>query len=323
MFKFIKSLWWFISKNWYHYIAILIVGLLLPILNLAPAAIVKLLIDAVGKEDNITMAFLLWYIILPYAVTMLLIYVVATTKRLLQNRLKIKLYYALQVRYMENILVQDATFFERFQSGDLLTRALGDVKSVNFSGGNRLLNIILEFLTVIVTLVAMIWIDPVLAVLCFIPLSFIFIANLILKRKVKRNWQLVREKSSLMGNVILESITNVRTIRAFSKEEENYQKNLKFSKDTYDVEKANLKINVIFQPMFQSIVAVATIIAYGLGAYFCYLEKIEIPELAQFILYLNLFQAPLTNIGNMINNFYQSLISTSSSLLSITLLFES
>ena len=309
MFKFIKSLWWFISKNWYHYIAILIVGLLLPILNLAPAAIVKLLIDAVGKEDNIKMAFLLWYIILPYAVTMLLIYVVATTKRLLQNRLKIKLYYALQVRYMENILVQDATFFERFQSGDLLTRALGDVKSVNFSGGNRLLNIILEFLTVIVTLVAMIWIDPVLAVLCFIPLSFIFIANLILKRKVKRNWQLVREKSSLMGNVILESITNVRTIRAFSKEEENYQKNLKFSKDTYDVEKANLKINVIFQPMFQSIVAVATIIAYGLGAYFCYLEKIEIPELAQFILYLNLFQAPLTNIGNMINNFYQSLIS--------------
>ena len=192
MFKFIKSLWWFISKNWYHYIAILIVGLLLPILNLAPAAIVKLLIDAVGKEDNIKMAFLLWYIILPYAVTMLLIYVVATTKRLLQNRLKIKLYYALQVRYMENILVQDATFFERFQSGDLLTRALGDVKSVNFSGGNRLLNIILEFLTVIVTLVAMIWIDPVLAVLCFIPLSFIFIANLILKRKVKRNWQIGR-----------------------------------------------------------------------------------------------------------------------------------
>lgn len=310
MFKFIKSLWWFISKNWYRYIIILIVGLILPVLNLVPAAIVKILIDAVENEDEmITMAFLLGHIIIPYVVTMLLIYLVATTKRLLQNRLKVKLYYALQVRYMENILVQDATFFERFQSGDLLTRALGDVKSVNFSGGNRLLNIILEFLTVVVTLVAMMMIEPVLAILCFIPLSFIFVANLLLKRKVKRNWQLVREKSSLMGNVILESITNVRTIRAFSKEEENYQKNLKFSKDTYDVEKANLKINVIFQPMFQSIVAVATIIAYGLGAYYCYLEKIKVPELAQFIMYLNLFQAPLTNIGNMINNFYQSLIS--------------
>ncbi len=310
MFKFIKSLWWFISKNWYRYISIILVGLLFPLLDLFPARIVKTLIDAVQDENRtVTMAFLFTRILLPYILTMLAIYLVSTTKRVLQNRLKIKLYYALQVRYMENILVQDASFFERFQSGDLLTRALGDVKSVNFSGGNRLLNIFLEFMTVIVTLVAMILIEPVLAVLCFIPLSFIFLTNLILKRKVKRNWQLVREKSSQMGNVILESITNVRTIRAFSKEEENYQKNLKYSKDTYDVEKANLKINVIFQPMFQSIVAVATIIAYGLGAYFCYLERITIAELAQFILYLNLFQAPLTNIGNMINNFYQSLIS--------------
>ncbi len=309
MFKFIKSLWWFISKHWYHYFSIVLVGLVLPVLNLVPAGIVKILIDAVEKENQITIPFLIYWVILPYLGTMLAIYVVATTKRVLQNRLKIKLYYALQVRYMENILVQDATFFERFQSGDLLTRALGDVKSVNFSGGNRLLNIFLEFMTVIITLVAMILIDPVLAILCFIPLSFIFVANLLLKRKVKRNWQLVREKSSLMGNVILESITNVRTIRAFSKEEENYGKNLKYSQDTYDVEKANLKINVIFQPMFQSIVAVATVIAYGLGAYFCYLEKINVAELAQFVLYLNLFQAPLTNIGNMINNFYQSLIS--------------
>lgn len=309
MFKFIKSLWWFISKHWYHYFSIVLVGLVLPVLNLVPAGIVKILIDAVEKENQITIPFLIYWVILPYLGTMLAIYVVATTKRVLQNRLKIKLYYALQVRYMENILIQDATFFERFQSGDLLTRALGDVKSVNFSGGNRLLNIFLEFMTVIITLVAMILIDPVLAILCFIPLSFIFVANLLLKRKVKRNWQLVREKSSLMGNVILESITNVRTIRAFSKEEENYEKNLKYSQDTYDVEKANLKINVIFQPMFQSIVAVATVIAYGLGAYFCYLEKINVAELAQFVLYLNLFQAPLTNIGNMINNFYQSLIS--------------
>ncbi len=309
MFKFIKSLWWFISKNWPRYVVIILVGLLLPVLNLIPAKIVSMLIDAIDDENTITIAFLLYKIILPYIVAMIAIYVVATTKRVLQNRLKVRLYYALQVRYMENILVQDATFFERFQSGDLLTRALGDVKSVNFSGGNRLLNIFLEFMTVVITLVAMILVDPVLSILCFIPLSFIFVANLLLKRKVKRNWQLVREKSSLMGNVILESITNVRTIRAFSKEEENYQKNLKYSKDTYDVEKANLKINVIFQPMFQSIVAVSTVVAYGLGAYFCYLERITVAELALIILYLNQFQSPLTNIGNMINNFYQSLIS--------------
>ena len=309
MIKFVQSLWWFISKNWYRYVAIVVVGLLLTVLNLVPAAVVKVLTQAL-QEDQLTLSFLMSKVVVPYLVTIALLYGITTTKKVLQNRLKVKLYYALQVRYMENILCQDAPFFEHFQSGDLLTRALGDVKSVNFSGANRLLNIFLEAMTVVVTLIAMMMINWVLTLLCLIPLSCIFLANLFLKKKVKRNWQLVREKSSLMGNVILESITNVRTIRAFSKEKENYQKNLRYSQDTYDVEKANLKINVIFQPMFQSIVAVATILAYGLGGYFCYKGVLSIPDLIQFTLYLNLFQAPLTNIGNMINNFYQSLISS-------------
>lgn len=333
MFRFIKSLWWFISKNWYRYVSIVFVGLFLTVLNLIPGLLVKFLTSALDNKPiidsnvmqhlpsflvnaansisngQITINFLMLWVVVPYFITIVALYVITTTKKVLQNRLKIHLYYALQVRYMENILVQDATFFERFQSGDLLTRALGDVKSVNFSGGNRLLNIFLEFMTVVVTLVAMMMIHWQLALLCFIPLSCIFVANLLLKAKVKRNWKQVRLKSSLMGNVVLESITNVRTIRAFSKEEENYQKNLRYSQDTYDVEKSNLKINVLFQPMFQSIVAVATIIAYGLGGYYYIMEKITVPELVQFTMYLNLFQAPLTNIGNMINNFYQSLIS--------------
>ena len=308
MFKFIKSLWWFIKKNWFKYVRIVLVGLILTVINLIPAYIVRLLTEAVDNK-TLTMDFLFYKVLIPYVVTMFLIYFVTTTKRVFQNRLKVKLYYALQVRYVENILVQDATFFEVYQSGDLLTRALGDVKAVNFSGGNRLLNIFLEFMTVVVTFVAMTLISWKLALLCMIPLSMIFVTNLLLRAKVKKNWKMVREKSSEMGNIILESITNVRTIRAYTKEEENYQKNLKYSKDTYYIEKKNLKINVLFFPMFQSIVAIAQIIAYGLGGYFYIKGEITIPELAQFVIYLNLFQGPLTKIGNMINNFYQSLIS--------------
>ena len=308
MFKFIKSLWWFIKKNWFKYVRIVIVGLILTVINLIPAYIVKMLTEAVDNK-TLTIDFLFSKILIPYIITMFLIYFITTTKRVFQNRLKVKLYYALQVKYVENILVQDATFFEIYQSGDLLTRALGDVKQVNFSGGNRLLNIFLEFMTVVVTFIAMCLIHTKLALFCIIPLSFIFITNLLLRAKVKRNWKMGREKSSEMGNVILESITNVRTIRAYTKEEENYQKNLKYSKETYDIEKKNLKINVLFFPMFQSIVAIAQIVAYGLGGYFYIKGEITIPELAQFVIYLNLFQGPLTKIGNMINNFYQSLIS--------------
>lgn len=308
MFGFLKRMFWFIKKNWYFYVLILIVGILISLLNLLPANVIASLTGHI-EDNDIDVNFILLNILGYYLVVMFLIYIVSTTKRVLQNRLKVRLFYALQVRYMENILVQDASFFERFQSGDLLTRALGDVKSVNFSGSTRLLNIMLEFITIVVTFTAMMLISVPLTLLSVIPLPIIFFTNFYLKRKVKRNWTLVREKSSLMGNVILESITNVRTIRAFSKEEESYQKNLKYSKDVYEMEKRNLKLSVLFQPIFNSVTAVSTIIAYAIGSYYIIHNNLDINMFVKFTVYLGMLASPLTNIGNLLNNFYQSLIS--------------
>ncbi len=308
MWNFIKSMSWFIKKNWYRYVLVVFFGLILTGLNLLPATIIANLTKGI-EEKTLTHEYLINSVFIPFVVVMLLLYIVATTKRLCQNRLTTTLYYALHNRYMESIMKQDATFFERFQAGDLLTRALGDINTVKFSGGNRLLNIFVEAMTVLVTFIAMMFIHPILAICCFLPLSAIFFANFFLRAKVKKNWKLVREKHSEMGNAILESITNVRTVRAFSKEEEDYNSNIRYSNEAYRVEKQNLKINVIFQPMFQLIVAVSTIICYSLGAYFYSLGEIKIAKLVQFIMYLNLFQGPLTMIGNMLNNFYQSLIS--------------
>ncbi len=308
MIKFLKSMMWYIKPNWWRYVIVVIFGLLNGVSNLLPATIIAQLTKGI-EEGTLTEDILIYQIFLPFLGSVLLIYICATFMRLSQNRLTTSLYYALHKRYMESIMVQDAYFFEHFKAGDLLTRALGDINQVKFSGGNRLLKIFTESTTVLITFIALIYIHPVLAICCFLPLTLIFISNILLKRIVKRNWALVRQKHSEMGNKVLESITNVRTIRAFSKEEDDYNENLKYSNNAYIVEKNNLKINIIFQPLFQFIVGVSTVICYGLGAYFYYRDQITTPQLVQFIMYLGLFQAPLTAIGNLVNNFYQSMIS--------------
>lgn len=308
MFKFIKSMMWFIKPNWWRYVIVVVLGLSLNILNLLPAYVTAMLTRAL-EQNNLTDE-VFYKVLIYFLASVLGIYLVSTTKRQFQNRLTNAVYYALHKRYIDSIMVQDATFFEKYQAGDLLTRALGDINTVKFSGGNRLLNIFVESVGVVTTFVAMCLIDPLLALFAFLPLSGIFISNIFLRAKVKENWKQVRYKHSLMGNKVLESITNVRTVRAFSKEDEDFEENLKYSSDAYETEVKNLKINVIFQPLFMIFVAVSTIITYSVGAYFYYIDRIkEIALLIQFIMYLNMFRGPLTMIGNMINNFYQSLIS--------------
>ncbi|MBR6072666.1 MAG: ABC transporter ATP-binding protein [Acholeplasmatales bacterium] len=309
MFKFIKSMGWFIKKNWWRYLLVIFFGLILAFLNVFPIRLIGNLTKAI-EEGNVTREYLIYDIMIPYICIVLGIYIDSVIKRTCQNRLTTTLYYALHDRYMKSILTQDGHFFERFQSGDLLVRAIGDINTVKFSGGNRLLNIFLDFVTVIVAFVELIRIDWLLAIICFIPLIFILISNMLLKAKVQKNWKIVREKSSLMGNVVLESITNVRTIRAYSKEEDSYKKNLEYSKVVYEVEKSNLKINVIFQPLFQFIVGISTLLCLAFGAYFYHIGRLaEISLVVSFSMYLGLFQAPLSRMGAMINNFYQSLIS--------------
>ncbi len=309
MFKFIKSMDWFIKKNWWRYLLVVLFGLILAVLNVLPVRIIGELTRTI-ESGNITRDYLIYDVMIPFIAVVIGIYVDSVIKRLCQNRLTTSLYYALHDRYMKSILKQDGNFFERFQSGDLLIRAIGDINTVKFSGGNRLLNIFLDFITVVVAFIQLIMIDYLLAIICFFPLIFILISNMMLKAKVQKNWRIVREKSSLMGNVVLESITNVRTIRAYSKEDENYKKNLEYSEVVFDVEKRNLKINVIFQPLFQFIVGISTLLCFSFGAYFYYIGRLnEISLLVSFSMYLGLFQSPLTRMGAMINNFYQSLIS--------------
>ena len=309
MFAFIKSVTWIIKKQWWKYIIILILGLSVAVLNLFPARIIGELTEGI-EAGEATKSFLLNDILIPYICVVIGIYAIQIIRKDCMNLLTTSIYFMLEKRYMESILAQDGTFFEKFQSGDLLSRALGDVNTVKFSAGNRLMNIFIEFITVIITFVAMILINPILAVACFVPLTAILISNMFLKAKVQNNWKVVREKNAEMSNVVLESVTNVRTIRAYSKEEENYQKNLAYSKVAYETEVKNLKVNIIFQPLFQLIVAASTLICFGLGAYFYWKGYItKLSDLVTFNIYLGLFQSPLTRIGNMINNFYQSLIS--------------
>ena len=59
MFKFIKSMSWFIKKNWYRYILVVFFGLLLTLLNLLPAKIIANLTNGI-ENNNLTNDYLIY-----------------------------------------------------------------------------------------------------------------------------------------------------------------------------------------------------------------------------------------------------------------------
>ncbi len=307
MIGFIKELWWFIKKNAHYYIAIVLFGVLLSVLLLFPADIISDFIKQL-ESDNLTKDYLMLNLLLPFIILIFGIYASVVVKRIVQMKLGIKLNTELRIKYIEKILESDAVFFEDFQSGDLLTRALGDVASVRQSGAYRIVNILLEVITIVITFIAMLRIHVGLTLIATAILPLIIVVNIFLKKIVKKNWKKVREASSDLGNDLLETITNIRTVKAFSKEDEVYNKIKARSDKVYHIEFKYNAINSLFFPLFQSIVGIATVIAYFVGSKYIIENGLDI-DLLKFTLYLNMFSWPLLRVGTIINFFYESLIS--------------
>ena len=88
MIKFIKSMKWFIIPNWYRYVLVVFFGLALDFANLVPAIIIANLTRGI-EQNTLTTHILIYNILLPFVGTMIGIYILATTKRFCQNRLKL------------------------------------------------------------------------------------------------------------------------------------------------------------------------------------------------------------------------------------------
>ena len=111
MFKFFKSMMWYIKPNWWRYVIVVICGLLNGLSTLLPPTIIARLTEAI-EQNTLTQHMLIFEIFLPFIGSVFLIYLCATSMRLSQNRLTTSLYYALHKKYMESIMIQDAYFFE-------------------------------------------------------------------------------------------------------------------------------------------------------------------------------------------------------------------
>ena len=111
MFKFIKSMGWFIKKNWWRYVLVIIFGLILSFLNVLPIRIIGNLTKEI-ENGTVTRDYLIYQVMIPYLLIVFGIYLDSIIRRTCQNRLTTTLYYALHDRYMKSILTQDGHFFE-------------------------------------------------------------------------------------------------------------------------------------------------------------------------------------------------------------------
>lgn len=305
--KRFKAISWFFKKNWWKYILVIVLSIMGIYFDILKPEIIGEAVDVIGL-GQITEKSLTTLLITLIAVV-LLKFITTVFRQISLGSLFHNLYYQIKIRFMKNLLLQDADYFTEYHPGDLMTRATQDTFSMSNVSTHLIFGLVTVILTLVMTAIKMITLNPLLTLYSILPLPFIFVVVVIMRPKIASNWRAVRKKNSEMSNLTMESVQHVKLIRAFVNEKDDYIKLDNAATDCFNTERKSILMQSTFGPTFRFFTNISQLVAYGYGAYLIINQQLTVGELITFSLLLAQFSGPTMQLGNQVSMFTQSAVS--------------
>lgn len=202
------------------------------------------------------------------------------------------------------------SFFDSRPAGKIMVRVINDVNSLNGLFTDGIVNVFVDFLTLIFVIILMFTIDIKLTLVSLSTIPLLLLVVFSLKKKIRRRWQEVRNKSSNMNAYLHESLSGMRVTQAFVREEENEKIFLQLNEDIKTSWMDAIKINNLFWPSIDIISTIGTVLIYVVGLKMVGVGGVTVGSLISIIWYLGRFWEPLNNISNFYNSILVAMAST-------------
>ena len=199
------------------------------------------------------------------------------------------------------------SFFDRFQTGDIISVITYDVDTVNQSLSSDLLQILQSTITITVSLVMMLTIAPKLVILFLftIPMTFLFT-----RWMTKRVRPLFRKRSASLGRLngfVEEMLSGQKTIRAYGREDavlEEFDNKNQAAVNAFTTAEAN---GTITGPAVTAINNVSLALVCVFGSILILKKQILLGDLSTFVQYSRKFSGPINEVANILSELQSAL----------------
>jgi len=235
---------------------------------------------------------------------MILFYLLSALLTYLLNVVMIRLSRSVsrQMRHdvFEKLTLLPVGYFDRYQTGDIISTITYDIDMVNQSLSSDLLQILQSTITIVVSFVMMLTIAPklVLVFVVTIPCTILFT-----RWFTTRVRSLFRRRSARLGELngfVEEMLSGQKTIRAYGREEvvlNLFDEKNKAAVDAYTVAEAN---GTITGPTVNFINNTSLALICAFGAFLFLKGQIRLGDLSSFVQYSRKFSGPINEIANII-----------------------
>jgi ABC-type multidrug transport system fused ATPase/permease subunit len=218
-------------------------------------------------------------------------------RRLIAGRVSLGVEYDLRTEMYAHLMELELGFFDRQQTGQLMSRATVDLQSVRFFLGYGLIFVMQSALTILLAAGAMFAVQPGLAAISLIPVPFvIFIAARYGQRSRPALQELQQRIAELTADVE-ENVGGVRVVKSFAREDRQLQRFRGQVGRVWDQAMVSTRLQAYYNPFigFLPQLGLAAILFFG-GRQVIN-GSLTIGQFSAFYAYLLLLLSPMRTLG--------------------------
>ncbi len=250
-------------------------------------------LDAVQAHDKGALKHYGLLIFLAAVVT----FVLTIFRRLIAGRTSLAVEFELRNLFYSHLQRLELAFFDRQQTGQLMSRGTVDLQMVRFFLGYGLIFMVQSGLTIVLVATAMIIVNPGLAALALIPTPFVIVVAFRYGHRARPATQEVQQRIAELTADAEEAISGVRVIKAFAAEERQFARFSGAAQRVFDQAMIATRLQAYYNPLIAFLPQIGLAVVLLVGGRDVIHGGMTIGEFTAFYAYLLRLLAPMRTLG--------------------------
>lgn len=230
-------------------------------------------------------------------------FIIYVPSRRALRRISIAVTYDLRKRIFHHVQFQGPGFFNRYPTGDLMSRAVNDINMVRMAVSFGWVNIAMFVFTVATSLAFMIYLSPHLTLFVVLPLPIVAAVGFIMSRGMYPYYRERQEAMSAVTTFAQENLNGIRTIQAMAQEDFEIgrfrEASTQYTKKYYRATRY-----MLFMSMAMSTLSfISPLIILGYGGSLVIAGDISVGTYLAFSIYLSMLTMTVGHIGHSLSMF--------------------
>ncbi len=244
--------------------------------------------------------------VVAWVVVMIVAYFLGRAQQLTINRAGEGFLRDLRVRTFGHLLRQSMSFYDREKAGVLVSRLTSDIDSMSELVQFGLLQFVSATLLLCLTLVLLFFMSVQLTLICLVVLPVIIAASIRFQRQSNRAYLHVRDRVGQNLSALQESITGVRVIQAYAREDEQIRRFENTNRALYDAHMSSVRVSVWYFGLVEWAGVAAAGAVVGVGGWLVHQGTVSVGTVAAFVLLLSSVFEPVAMLSQLFNSMQSS-----------------